>query len=69
MSAQCERRIAFAEACRALATTALFPSWRYQLLEFACLSDREAELVEQSLDCIAESKYLIGRTDILLHHR
>ena len=65
MSAQSERRVAFAETCRLRAAIASFPPWCQQLLALAHLSDTEAELLEQSLDCIAESKYLIAHTDIL----
>jgi hypothetical protein len=49
--------------------TSSFPPWRERLLVLARLSDREAELVKQSRDCIAESKDLIARAEILICDR
>jgi hypothetical protein len=61
-----DRRVEFAEICRSLHMTSFFPPWRERLLVLAHLSDREAELVKQSRDCIAESKDLIARAEILV---
>ncbi len=66
MSAQGERRAAFAETCRLRAAHAFFPFWRKSLLVFAQLSQREATLMERSRDYIDESKKLIARADVLL---
>jgi hypothetical protein len=48
--------------------TSCFPPWRERLLILARLSDQEAKLVKQSCDCIAESKDLIARAEILIHN-
>ncbi len=56
MSAQSERRAAFAETCRLRAALAFFPPWRESLLVLAQLSEREATLMQRSRDYIDESK-------------
>jgi hypothetical protein len=69
MSAQSDRRLIFAESCRSRAADTCSPFQREHLLVLARLSDFEAELVQHSSDCIAESKALIARSEILLHRR
>ncbi len=69
MSAQSDRRLVFAETCRSRAAATCSPFQRKHLLVLARLSDFEAELVQHSSDCIAESKGLIARSEILLHRR
>ena len=66
---QGEHCVAFAETYRLRAKVACFPPWRHRLLVLAHLFYREAELLEHSHDCIAESKNLIARADILLNRR
>ena len=69
MSAESDHRIVFAEACRSHAMTSISPFRRDHLQALARLSDYEAELVQQALKHIADSKTLIARAEVLLHRR
>jgi len=66
MSAQIDRRVAFAATCRADTCS---PFRRDHLLILASLSEHEAGLVQLSYDCVMESRDLIAHADILLHRR
>jgi len=69
MSAQIDRRVAFAETCRSRAADTCSPFRRDHLLILASLSEHEAGLVQLSYDCVMESRDLIAHADILLHRR
>ncbi len=64
MKAESERRIAFAQTRRLRAASTCSPFQREHFLITARFSDCEAELVEHSRDCIAESKNLIARRNV-----
>ena len=69
MGAQKDGRIPLAETLRSPAAVTSFPFRRDQLTALARLSDKDTELKRLSYDCIAQSKNLIARTEILLRRR
>ena len=69
MGAQKDGRIPLSETLRSRAAVTSFPFRRYQLTTLARLSDKDAELIRLSYDCILQSKGLIARAEILLSRR
>ena len=56
MSAESDRRTAFAETCRSRASLSISPFPRDHLRALAQLSEYEAELLQQSVKRIADSR-------------
>ena len=69
MSEAIDPRVAFAETCRSRARTTVFSFRRDQLYVLARSSDYEAELVQQSRKCIADSIIMVAHTEFLLRRR
>jgi hypothetical protein len=69
MSKESDRLVAFAQTCRSHASMNI-PSFRRDHLQImARMSDFEAELVQRSFSCIADSRKLIALAEVLLHRR
>lgn len=57
----------YAERCRQRAAIAPIPMRRDHLLSLAQLYERDADLIEQTIESIIDSRQLIGRAEQLLH--